>query len=580
MALSDILNQSSTHFGTKEGISEERLEPLIDDLRNIISFWRAYPDMFIDFVKGPDSNFEFYIYQRIFLRAVCRHRYFYGCAPRGFSKTFLTMMGQMISCILYPGADMFVTSSGKEQSASLTMQKVEEISKIIPPLEKELVLERGGSKKNKDNVSYLFKNGSKLGNLAARETSRGQRRTGGIIEEVITIDPVMLQEVIIPTTISAERLLPNGKKGKNDIVSHSERYITSAGYRDSFAYTKLREMLIESVVDPDNAMIIGCTYKTPLKEGLLDENFLQNLKMQETYSDESFSREIESRWSGSCEGAFFPSELIDDRRKAKISDEKYKGNGTNVMKYIIGVDVGRLKCTTEAVIIRATRSSQGADIKTVTNIFTFDAEHFEDQAIHLKRLYYKYNAEKMVIDANGIGTGLIDFMIKPSTDINTGEYFPPFGVYNDDDGVYKKFKTHDTEENAMYLMKANASLNTQMYSYCKTQLFSGKLTFLIDEAQAKSNLLKTKIGQAMKTQEVAAYLRPYVLTTILKDQMVNLIEKNEGQNIILERINTKTKKDKFSALIYALFWCQQDEEIRGRRSKRNMKDFILFGKNR
>jgi hypothetical protein len=64
-------------------------------------------------MKGPDNNFEFYFYQRIFLRIAMRHRYTYGTFPRAFSKSFLTMMVLMLRCILYPGSELFVTTGGK-----------------------------------------------------------------------------------------------------------------------------------------------------------------------------------------------------------------------------------------------------------------------------------------------------------------------------------------------------------------------------------------------------------------------------------------------------------------------------------
>jgi hypothetical protein len=35
------------------------------------------------------------------------------------SKSFLSMMVLMIRCILYPGAHLFVSSGGKEQSAGI-----------------------------------------------------------------------------------------------------------------------------------------------------------------------------------------------------------------------------------------------------------------------------------------------------------------------------------------------------------------------------------------------------------------------------------------------------------------------------
>jgi len=85
----------------------------LDNLRNIFSFYREYPDVFIDNIKGPDCSFHFYFYQRVFLRIVIRHRYVYATFPRAFSKSFLSMMALMLRCILYPGSELFVTTGGK-----------------------------------------------------------------------------------------------------------------------------------------------------------------------------------------------------------------------------------------------------------------------------------------------------------------------------------------------------------------------------------------------------------------------------------------------------------------------------------
>jgi hypothetical protein len=88
------------------------------------------------------------------------------------------MMVLMLRCILYPGSELFVTTGGKEQAASITISKVDEICRLLPCLSNEINWERGVSKKSKDSVEYVFKNKSKINILAAKESSRGQRRTG------------------------------------------------------------------------------------------------------------------------------------------------------------------------------------------------------------------------------------------------------------------------------------------------------------------------------------------------------------------------------------------------------------------
>jgi len=97
-------------------------------------------------------------------------------------------------------------------------------------------------------------------------------------------------------------------------------------------------------------------------------------------------------------------------------------------------------------------------------MYTFSDEHFGDQALRLKKLYYKYKARRLVIDANGLGIGLVDFMVKSQIDPDTGDTYPDFGVYNDDEAYYKKYKTNITECDAMYLIKANAPINTEAHA--------------------------------------------------------------------------------------------------------------------
>ena len=193
----------SNNRNTKQGLSEERLAAQVEPLRELIAFYREYPDLLIDYLNGPDGgphHFHFFFYQRVFIRVVMRHRYVYATFPRAYSKSFLSMMVLMLRCILYPNSQLFVTTGGKEQAASITIAKIEEICKLIPALNNEINWDRGQSKKSKDNVKYIFKNGSVIDVLAARESSRGQRRTGGLMEECVLIDQTALNEIVIPTT--------------------------------------------------------------------------------------------------------------------------------------------------------------------------------------------------------------------------------------------------------------------------------------------------------------------------------------------------------------------------------------------
>ena len=575
MALQDLLNLKSDV--DKIGLSEERVRACIPVARQYIAFWREYPDLFVDFLteKNNPENFHLLFYQRVFLRAAMRYKYTYAVFPRAYSKSFLAALILIIRCILYPGAKLFVTSGGKEQASSILKAKVQELCHLIPALQKEIDWSRGKTMEGKDYVKYVFKNGSILDNIAARETSRGQRRHGGLMEECVGIDGTILNEVIIPT-MNVSRRGPWGDKDDNEVLNKSQIYVTTAGWKNTFAYNKLIQILVWEIVRPDRACILGGTWRIPVLMGLLDNTFIRDLKMDGTFNEASFDREYESRWSGSIEDAFFNGEQFDHNRILKQPEYEYSGRSTKNAYYVIATDVGRKGCDTVSCIFKVTPQINGFAFISLVNIDTMNDTHFEDQAIKLKKLKQKYRAQKIVIDGNGLGIGLVDYMVKAQTDPDTGEIIPDFGVENDDDGEYKKYRSEICEENALWIIKANAPINTEAHANAQTQMSSGHVKMLIDERVAKIKLMSTKRGQDMKPEERAEYLKPFTLTSILKEEMMNLREENEGVNIILKQANKSIKKDKFSAFEYGLYYIKLEEDKKRKRRKKRFSDMLFM----
>ena len=579
MALADLLDLSQKH--EKIGLSEERVNAIIPEARKFIAFWREYPDLFVDFmVRGTrtevkEGEFHFYFYQRVFLRCVMRYQYVYAVFPRAYSKSFLSVMALMVRCILYPRANLFVTSGGKEQAAGILKDKVQEICQLIPAFEREIDWRRGQTLEGKDYCRYVFKSGSTLDNIAARESSRGKRKHGGLVEECVGVDGQILQEVIIPTMAISRRCM-DGSTHQEETLNKSQVFVTTAGYKGTFPYEKLISFLVRMITNPERCMVIGGTWRLPVEVGLQSKTFIKDQKEEGTYNEASFEREYESRWTGDVEDAFFRSDMFDRGRILKQPEYEASGRSSAKQYYVLAVDVGRKGCDTVVCVFKVTPAPQGPSIKSLVNMYTLTDEHFGDQALKLKKLFYKYRARRMVIDGNGLGIGLIDYMVKPSIDPDTNETIPDFGIYNDDDGYYKKFRTNECEEEAIYIIKANAPINTEAHSCTQTNLASGKVKMLVDERTAKTSLLGTKRGQMMKSEERADYLKPFTLTSILKEEMMNLREENEGVNIILKQANKSIKKDKFSAFEYGLYYIQEEEDKKKRKKKFSAKDWMFM----
>ena len=100
------LNRTAKDFEiiTREGIplekgvvlTKEYLEEHEQLFRQYADFFTAYPDIFLDIIKPEDSNFELFFYQRILLRAMMRYKDIFITAPRAFSKSFITILAEIL----------------------------------------------------------------------------------------------------------------------------------------------------------------------------------------------------------------------------------------------------------------------------------------------------------------------------------------------------------------------------------------------------------------------------------------------------------------------------------------------------
>ena len=570
MALEHLLNLTYSKDNKKIGISEERIHRIKPVMRSYIAFWREYPDLFVDFMStgwDPEAKptFKLLFYQRVFLRVSMRYKYVYAVFPRAYSKSFLSVLILLIRGILYPGAMLFSTAGGKEQAATILSDKIRDICNKIPAFNKEIDWRRGQTQESKDYCLYILKNGSTIENLAASERSRGRRMHAGLIEECVGVDQKILQEVIIPTMNVSRRCL-DGTTQEEEVLNQAQLYITTAGYKNTFSYEKLIQLMVRMITKPKEAFIMGGTWRIPVALGLQSKNFITSIQQDPTFNLASFQREYESMWSGTVENAFFDGDKFDRNRILQKPEYEYSGRSNQNAYYILGIDVGRKGCQTCIIVFKVTPTQNGESIKSVVNIIDLEDMHFEEQAVQIKKAFYRYKAQRVVIDGNGVGLGLVDYMVKQQN--QNGEVLPDFGVYNDDEKYYKQYRTNICEDDAMYIIKANAPINTAAHTIAKSQMESGKIKFLINDIDAKNKLLGTRLGQNMKPEARNEYLKPYVLTSMLRDEMLNLREENEGVNVILKQANKRIPKDKFSALEYGIYYIKQEEDSRRKRKKK------------
>ena len=543
-------------------ITNEYLERHYEELCKWINLFTAYPDYYLDIIKPADSEFSLFFYQRFTLRALMRFKDVFITAPRAFSKSFITILALFLQCVFIPGRKVFMTANTKQQAAQITKEKIYEIYDHWPLLKKEIIgweLSDYPGNFGKDYVTLKFRNGSIFDVVLAGDAARGGRRHGGMIDEIRDGDEEMINSVVIPL-VNVSRRLPSNKVNDNE-PNQQIIATTSAGSKTSFAYDRLIDTFENAIIDPQHAFMFGCDWRLPAMHGLIDKQYINKLKMSPSYNAESFATEYLSLWQGSSEDAWFSYEKLTKYRKIKNPETHAINRPDSEQFYLISVDVGRISDQTAVCVFRV-NIMKGKFYSTLVNLIvlgrTPQTKPFTIQAIDLKKIIERYNPREVVIDTNGLGVGLADEMIKPQYD-EMGNILPPYGFINDDN--YKAIQPKDAAR-ILYGIKANGPLNSKIHGNCYSRLTAGLVRFLIKEQEAKSALLATKKGQKMTVEQRVMRLMPHEMTTKLFEEMANLRLKRTGASldIVLERINTRFPKDKYSSFSYGLWRIKELEE--------------------
>ncbi len=522
--------------------------------RELCSYFRYYPDKFLDFIQPEDAKIKLYFYQRIYLRIMFRYRKVFITATRGTSKSFLQNLAFVLLCIMYPRTKLFCCAPGKEQSAKITQECLDDIFDFFPLLREEVKI----FKREKDYTKLVFYNGSKYDVVQMKDSSRGGRRFGGAIEEIADkkFDGDILNSVVIPLMANS-RTAMCGKVDPNEIHKR-EIYITTASPQQQFAYAKCKE-IFDDMMNGDSAFCTGNSYELPCMYGQLDIDFVEEKRESPTYSILDFMREYESIYTGSSSDSLVSDAKLNKCRKLSIPEWEHCGDSR--VEYVLAYDVSRTTGKESAlcalVVIKIMPRGDGTYHKQIVNIFSMEGQHDTWQAKFLKEKVKEYKASILIVDANGIGSGVVDQLV---LDLNDGN--PPYKVVNDIDNQWTKYQSPDAIP-MVYALKSQRkeTKNSDMINNIM-KVFNKLDVELLKVPNEGIKDLEKKNKKKFKddSEDLARAEIPYILTNNLCDEIMNLKYKQRGNDSDIEQISKSIPKDKFSALMYGLFWIHLKEK--------------------
>lgn len=476
-------------------------------------------------------------------------------------NTYVNVLGKYVKCILFPNNHEAIAMPTKNQSAKVTQEKITEIWRDYPALKNEIK----EYSFQKDYVKLVFKNGSTFDTLTVGESSRGLRANGISLEEIV--DPRMdrdtINEVILPILAQPRRT----KHGVDPNEVHlPQAYITTASHKQSYAYEKFSEIYGEMVTGKNSILLIS-SYEMGVRFGTLRLEEIQEKMDSPTYSPLSFEREMKSVFTGSSEDSLVSSEDINNARILETAEHGNNGKRKDGIKYILAYDVARSEGNQNAqsslVVIKAIPRGDGSYARHVVNIYTQEGSHFKNQALFLKQKVEEFKASVLVVDSNGLGKGVVDYLV---TEIDEN---PPYSVINDD-----RFNSYKTAESIPMLFlvssQSKETKNADIVNRFMANVKNGDIKLLKSEALARG------LTNERDSHKLVGFLLPYIQTDRLIDEVMNLEYVQKGNTTTVKQVSNAIEKDRYSALAYGNFYIYLMEQKESKKKSRNNNDATRF----
>lgn len=510
---------------------------------NFISWALWYPDLFIDLISPEIGGIKLDLDQRIFLRCFTRFYSVYGVFPRGWSKTFLEVLGSYVVSIFTPDLEISLTAQTKENASELLEAKHREIIKFYPLLANEITRARF----SKDDAEIIFTSGARLDILANQQSSKGQRRKRLQIEEAALLNNDLFQDVLEPIVN-----IPRITIGKQAVVNPEElngqiNFFTTSGFRGSDEFERNIKM-IDEMAELKGKIVIGADWQLACSFGR-GETKSQILSKKANLSPIFFAQNYESKWVGAVDNALVDiNKLLNLRTLTKPESKADKD-----AEYFMGVDVARSVETgnnQSSVAVGKVKRNKNGKITQImlVNIYTLsNLLNFTTQAVEVKKIRKLFNAKMVIVDSNGLGIGLVDELMKESFDPITGESLGCWNTINTD----SQPEIADAEK-CLYDLKPQSASSDIIVAFID-MVESAKLRILEKKQNADYDI-KDK-------ENYVENILPFVQTDFLVEEISNLqLKPLPSGKVTVDKVIKRYGKDRFSAVAYLCWYIKTFED--------------------
>ena len=552
---------------TQTEIEKDKQQKIMETVAWRAGYYRNNPQRYVIDVLGLSLKW----FQQILLWCMMHYNFVMYLAARGQGKTYLTALFCCVRCILFPGTKIVVSSGTLKQANEVLLKIQDDFMKQSSILRSEIEKCNIGQ----NDASIYFKNGSWIKTRTSSENSRSARANCIVVDEFRMVD-----ETVINTVLRKFLTSPRQPKylQKPEYAHMQERnkeiYMSSAYFKSSWAYRKAQSYTLNFFDDTKKYFICGLPYQVSVREGLLSRSQLEDEMSEADYNELVQQMEMECLWFGDTDGSLFKFDELTARRRLrkafpplsfcndKITIPKLTATG----KRILSIDVALMQSTkkkkNDASAIFINDLIQVNDTAYQSNFVygeTFEGLKTDELGMIVMKYFYEYQCTDLVLDTNGIGLGVYDFITKDQVCQENGKRYQAMTCINDKD-MAERCKVRDANK-VVWSVKANANFNNEICVLLRNGIQNGKINFLIPEQDADSSLKETYKGYfKMSPTEQVKLKMSYIQTTFAVYELIKLDHEVKNGNIKVKEVEGM-RKDRYSSIAYS-YWCACQLELK------------------
>lgn len=564
---------------TQTEIEKDKQQKIMETVAWRAGYYRNNPHRYVIDVLGLSLKW----FQQILLWCMMHYNFVMYLAARGQGKTYLTALFCCVRCILFPGTKIVVSSGTLKQANEVLLKIQDDFMKQSSILRSEIEKCNIGQ----NDASIYFKNGSWIKTRTSSENSRSARANCIVVDEFRMVD-----ETVINTVLRKFLTSPRQPKylQKPEYAHMQERnkeiYMSSAYFKSSWAYKKAQSYTLNFFDDTKKYFICGLPYQVSVREGLLSRSQLEDEMSEADYNELVQQMEMECLWFGDTDGSLFKFDELTARRRLRkafpplsfCNDKIAIPKLTTTGKRILSIDVALMKSTkkkkNDASAIYINDLIQVNDTAYQSNFVygeTFEGLKTDELGMIVMKYFYEYQCTDLVLDTNGIGLGVYDFITKDQICQENGKRYKAMTCINDKD-MAERCKVRDANK-VVWSVKANANFNNEICVLLRNGIQNGKINFLIPEQDADSSLKETYKGYfKMSPTEQTKLKMSYIQTTFAVYELIKLDHEVKNGNIKVKEVEGM-RKDRYSSIAYS-YWCACQLELKLKPQTQNTQSLI------